>query len=573
MSFPRLSGSLLSGALALVIGAQAHAALIVNDNLEGAWYNAAEGGRGALVDYIPSGPGAGTLFVAIFTYDTQGNPLWLTTQTAVNEGEFSFTNMPVLRFNGGSFGTPFTAPTNASLGTAAVSFNSCSDLRINFTPAAGTTLPATSYTFSRPGAVPATCAYVQPFTACPAGTTAVATAPRTCKLNSPVLGDVRLTNAATYLIDGPTRVGQGRNTGPGRLYIEPGTLLTGSGATLSYLAVQPGSQLYAQGTAYAPIVFTGPTRANGSWAGLVIAGNSTCNASQDGTPCVFEAVASQQFGGSNTTESSGILKYVQVRYAGQEVRPNEELNSITLLGVGSGTIMQNIQIYGGLDDGIEFFGGTVNLRNVVVQGAEDDALDFDNGYQGRIQYAYIRQVPAIGNVGTDSNGIESDNHPNAFDLQPRTRPAISNFTVIGTPGIGNEGIRLRRGSGATYFKGLVVGFNAEGLNFNDSATFVNAGTPQSLGTDLTMRDMFLANTTNFEDSAADPYLVSQWYTAGQNNRVGANPLSGTTPFPAGAVLNLTVPYAPDLYFEATDYIGAFRSADDNWAAGWTYDLR
>ena len=170
----RLKGSLLTGALALAIGAQANAALLVNDALEGAWYNAAESGRGAMVDYIPTGPGTGVLFITIFTYDANNNPLWVTTQTLVNEGEFKWSNLPVLRFTGGSFGSPFTAPSNAALGTAAVTFNSCSDLRISFTPAAGTTLPATSYTFDRPGAVPKTCVYTQPFAACPTGTTAVA---------------------------------------------------------------------------------------------------------------------------------------------------------------------------------------------------------------------------------------------------------------------------------------------------------------------------------------------------------------------------------------------------------------
>lgn len=174
MSAFRLSGKWLSGALALALGAQAQAALIVNDALEGAWYNAAEGGRGALIDFIPSGPGAGTLFIALFTYDGQGNPLWLTVQTTVNEGEFSWSNVPVVRFTGGTFGSPFTSPSNSSLGTASVTFNSCSDLRISFTPGAGTTLPATTYTFDRPGAVPNTCVYRQPFNACPTGTTAVA---------------------------------------------------------------------------------------------------------------------------------------------------------------------------------------------------------------------------------------------------------------------------------------------------------------------------------------------------------------------------------------------------------------
>jgi len=572
MIFGRLKPSLLTGALALVIGAHAQAALIVNDDLEGAWFNPAEAGRGALVDYIATGPGTGTLFVAIFNYDAQGNPIWLTTQTTVNEGEFSFSNMAVLRFTGGTFGSPFTAPSNTQLGTASIDFRSCSDMRVTFAPSAGVVLPAATFNFSRPGSVPESCAYVQPFTACPAGTSAVAAAARTCKITSPVTGEVRLTNAATYLIDGPTRVGTGRNTGPGTLSIEPGTLLTGSGATLSYLAVQPGSTLIAQGRQNAPIIFTGPTPTNGSWAGLVIAGNSQCNSSVDGSPCVFEAVASQQFGGNNLTESSGIMEFVQIRYAGQEVRPNEELNALTLLGVGSGTVINNVQIYGGRDDGIEWFGGTVNHENLVVIGAEDDGLDFDLGYQGRIQNAYVRQVPSIGTVGSDSNGIESDNNPTAFDAQPRTRPAISNFTVIGG-GPGNEGIRLRRGSGAIYSKGLVVGFNGEGLNFNDNATFVIAGTPQSPGTELSMRDMFLSNSVNFEDAAADPYLLSAWFAAGPNNRVGANPLTGTTPFPASNTLRLASTGAPDLFFEPTNFIGAFRNVDDNWAAGWTYDFR
>lgn len=570
----KFSRSLLVGALALGLGAQAHAALIVNESLEGAWFNPAQSGRGALVDYIPTGPGTGVLFVAIFTYDNNGNPLWLTTQTLVNEGEFKWNNLPVLRFTGGSFGNTFTAPANASLGTAAITFNSCSDMRIDFTPGSGTTLPAANYTFDRPGSVPQTCVYTQPFSACPAGTTAVAGAERTCRINSPVTGNVRLTNAATYLIDGPTRVGEGRNTGAGTLTIEPGTLITGSGAPLSYLAVQPGSKLFARGASFAPIVFTGPTPTSGSWAGLVLAGNAQCNASQDGSPCTFEAVASQQFGGSNNADSSGILEYVQVRYAGQEVRPNEELNSVTLLGVGNGTIMRNIQIYGGRDDGFEMFGGTVDLKYIVMTGVEDDSLDFDLGYQGRIQYAYIRQVPAIGTVGSDSNGIESDNHPSAFDLLPRTRPTVVNFTIVGTAGAGNEGMRLRRGSGGKYFKGVVAGFNAEGLNFNDNATFTAAGSPTALGTELTMRDMFLANNTNFEDNGSDPFLISAWYAAGNNNRTGASPLAAGTPFPSDSgVLALPANFAPDAFFDPTDHVGAFRSASENWAAGWTYDFR
>jgi hypothetical protein len=88
-----------------------------------------------------------------------------------------------------------------------------------------------------------------------------------------------------------------------------------------------------------------------------------------------------------------------------------------------------------------------------------------------------------------------------------------------------------------------------------------------------MREMYFSNAVNFEDAGADPYLVSAWFTAGINNRTGANPLGAGTPFPANTMLKLAATGAPDLFFEPTNYIGAFRSVDDNWAAGWTYDFR
>ena len=137
---------------------------------------------------------------------------------------------------------------------------------------------------------------------------------------SPVTGNVKLSNSATYLIDGPTKVGEGRNTNPGVLTVEPGTLITGSGASLSYLAVQPGSKLIAQGLQDAPIIFTGPTDVPGSWAGLVLAGNAVNNSCTGATPCAFEADSNVTFGGNDDNDSSGALRYVQIRYAGQVIR-------------------------------------------------------------------------------------------------------------------------------------------------------------------------------------------------------------------------------------------------------------
>lgn len=571
--------SLLGMALAAAIGTQAQAAMLVNENIEGNWYNPQQGGRGVMVDYLPTGPGAGVLFIAWFTYDEQGNGIWLISQANVAEGQFRFNNVPTGRFNGGRFGNTFTAPTAAQVGTTNIVFNSCSDLRMDFTPGTGSNLPPVNLTLQPLGSLGAKCAYTTAFTSCPAGTAAVPNAERTCRLPNTITGNLRLPNNATYVIDGPTLVGGGFNTGAATLTIDPGTLLIGSGAPSSYLGVQAGSRIFAEGTENAPIIFTGPTPTNGSWAGLAIAGNSVCNDSQSGQPCQFEAAPEIRFGGTATTESSGVLRYVQIRYAGQEIRPNEEFNSLTLLGVGSGTTVEYVQVYGGKDDAFEMFGGTVNGRYWVSIGAEDDAFDTDLGYSGRVQYFYAKQTTGVNN---DSNGIESDGNRNNNDLTPRTNYTLTNFTLIGAAG-GNEGIRLRRGSGGQHFKGVVVGFNGESLNFNDAATFVQAGTPQALGTGLTMRDMFLSSNTNFEDSTSDPYLISDWYNVGgqaRNNRVGPNPLivngNVSSPFPNGSTLSLGTTSAPEIYFNATNFIGAFppgSTAINNWAAGWTYDFQ
>lgn len=582
MSMVSLKRPLAVAMATLFAAASANAAVVVNEQFEGSWYNPAQSGRGVLADWVPTGVGSGVYFLAIFTFDGAGQPLWLTAQIPLTDREFSKQNVDVFKFTGGSFGNSFTAPTGAAIGKLNFEALSCNRIKLDITPNNGQNLPPSNLDLQHIGAAPAGCAYKTEFTACPAGTSPFQNLPRTCLLPSTISGNLNLPNYATYIISGKVQVGTGRNTGAGVLTIEPGTQLQGSGGAIDYLVVQAGSKMYANGTAAAPVVFTAPRDVPGDWAGLVIAGNAVNNSCVGTAPCAFEADTDVKFGGRDTpggnltadnADSSGALRYTQVRYAGKEIRPNEELNSITLLGVGNGTVIDHVQVHAGKDDGFEMFGGSVNLRYVVGTAVEDDCLDFAEGYTGKIQFAYCKQTTT---ASADSNGLESDNKPNAFDLLPRTQPVVSNVTFIGAT-TGNEGLRIRRGSGGNFFNIVATGFAQECLNFNDNATFTASGTvaaPASTGL-LTMRGSALGCTINFEDSAADPFLVSAWYRAQTGNSDGsaaALGLNGRFPAANSILLGTGVAVPNDSFFETVSYKGAFESAAADWTQGWTYSV-
>ncbi len=585
MSIVSLKRPLAMAMAGLFAAANANAALVVNDQFEGSWYNPAQSGRGVLADWVPTGVGQGVYFLAIFTYDNAGQPLWLTAQVPLSDREFSKQNVDVFAFTGGRFGNTFPATTGTVVGKLNFEALSCNRIKLDITPntgAGGLNLPVANLDLQHIGAAPAGCAFTSEFTACPAGTTAFAGLARACLLPQTISGNLNLPNNATYVISGKTQVGTGRNTGPGVLTIEPGTQLQGSGGAIDYLVVHAGSKIYANGTAAAPVVFTAPRDVPGDWAGLVIAGNAVNNGCVGGTPCAFEADTDVKFGGrdnptptgnliSDNADSSGALRYTQVRYAGKEIRPNEELNSVTLLGVGSGTVIDHVQVHAGKDDGFEMFGGAVNLRYVVGTAVEDDCLDFAEGYTGKIQFAYCKQTTT---ASADSNGLESDNKPNAFDLLPRTQPVVANATFVGAS-TGNEGLRLRRGSGGNFFNIVATGFAQECLNFNDNATFTASGTAASPAASglLTMRGSALGCTVNFEDSAAEPFLVSAWYRGQASNTDGAAAalgLSGRFPAANSILLGTGVAVPNDSFFETVNFKGAFDGAQNDWTKGWSY---
>lgn len=245
-----------------------------------------------------------------------------------------------------------------------------------------------------------------------------------------------LTADKRYLIKGQVFVRSGQV-----LTIQPGTVIYGEKRTKGTLVIDRGGRLEARGTASQPIVFTSNQsvgdRDRGDWGGLVMLGNAGCNQIDPAIEGIDPAV---YFGGnpgnirSSTTaqdnESSGTLEYVRVEFAGIELTPNNETNSLTMGGLGRGTKMEYVQLSYGGDDGFEWFGGTNNGRYLVSFNMWDDDFDVDFGWSGNVQFAVAVRYPSYADQ-SGSNIFESDNGPNDNDVQPYTTGTFSNITGIG----------------------------------------------------------------------------------------------------------------------------------------------
>ena len=267
---------------------------------------------------------------------------------------------------------------------------------------------------------------------------------------------VTLDASKVYKLTGGVHVKDG-----GQLIIPAGTRIESTGGTAAYVTVEQGGKIFANGTASAPVIFTSPAATPGSWGGIVIAGKAPIN---KGTSASAE-VGNTTYGGTAPNDNSGSLNYVRIEYSGALFSGEKEFNGLSLFAVGNGTTISNISILNGADDGIEFFGGTVNVSNIISVGNEDDAFDWTEGYKGTATNIYTkRRANGIGN-----RGIEADNSSNNHDADPRSNPTIKNATFIGAAGGESDGIKLRVGTYATI-DNVVLSYWATGLNFEHDAT-------------------------------------------------------------------------------------------------------
>jgi hypothetical protein len=332
-----------------------------------------------------------------------------------------------------------------------------------------------------------------------------------------------------YLLKGQVFVRNGQT-----LTIEPGTVIFGDKVTRAVLVVDKGGKLEANGTVDKPIVFTSNQpagiRDRGDWGGLIILGAANTNQPDPSIEGVTPAVLFGTFqNGASDGQSSGTLRYVRVEFAGIELTPNNETNSITLGGVGRGTIMEYAQVSFGGDDGFEWFGGAVNGKYLVSFASWDDDFDVDYGYSGNVQFALALRYPGFADQ-SQSNSFECDNGPNDNDVTPYTTGTFSNVTSLGpiksgsTASNANYGhsIDLRRRTAVSITNSVFAGF-PRGIRMNQPSVLTqyqsNAGvvennllvapapaTAYNVGTGVVAGDVsayWLANNNTTIDGPSD----------------------------------------------------------------------
>jgi len=396
-----------------------------------------------------------------------------------------------------------------------------------------------------------------------------------------------------------------------RLYIEPGTLIqggTGTGNNATGLVITRGAKIFAEGTSSSPIVFTSiadqrngtaNSSLRGLWGGVVILGSATTNNATEGGVKLVEGVdqianpvALAEYGGNNDLDNSGVMKYVSIRHTGIQVGDvdGNEIQGLTLGGVGSGTTIEYIESFASNDDGFEWFGGTVNAKYLVSAFNTDDAFDWDEGFRGKGQFWFTIQ----NNEVSDGYGraAEQDGATGDENTTPFAKPILSNVTYLGAgldaganAGDGSQLLLFRDNTGGEYYNsifsdhaGLAItieaadekaGFDsktrlAEGDLKLENNLWWGFGSGNSIaefagGNDQQHTRDYLSDAAN-GNAVGDPEFNSISRIAGSN---GLNPVPATD----AAAYTTATKKLEDSFFTSVDYVGAF--GDENWLTGWT----
>jgi hypothetical protein len=387
----------------------------------------------------------------------------------------------------------------------------------------------------------------------------------------------------TYILKGYVFV-----TG-GTLTIDAGTVVKGDNG--SALAITRNATLDAVGTVDKPIVFTSSsaTPQSGDWGGVVMLGTAGINvaggtnkvegfADSFGDRVVYGAAV------PDNAHDCGTLRYARIEYAGFALAVDNELNGLTLAGCGTATEVDFVQVHLGLDDGIELFGGTVNISHVVITQPDDDGIDWDLGWRGRAQFVVIQQ-----RAGRGDKGIEADNNKSGGDLEPRSAPEIWNMTMIGSDGAAGDpqaGMHFRRGTAGKIENAVVAFFPKFAIDVDNavpgSVPQFNAGALAIKHTYFTKSASAVAvwpmnfdvagnppvdNDGGFDEAAA----IGGDVTNLQIDPQLADPKNLTAPSwkPLAGSPVLTGCATPPAGFDQTaTFCGAIGAAD--WTTGWTH---
>ncbi|MEM6708396.1 MAG: hypothetical protein AAF648_06390 [Pseudomonadota bacterium] len=439
-------------------------------------------------------------------------------------------------------------------------------------------------------------------TACPTGTTTVASG--VCRLSGSILEDLTLVTGNVYELDGRVNVGNGNclltasdtcQNGDAlvsvTLTVQPGVSVVGLPSddplSAAVLHITRGSQINAVGTAAAPIIFssvdsdfTGP----GEWGGIQISGFAPHNAC-DTDPCNVDGEGEAGFiGGDDPADNSGEMRYVVIAENGVAINADgDEINALSLNAVGSGTLFDFIQIHETSDDGVEFYGGTANMKHLVVSNALDDSVDWDEGYQGNLQYVLVRQ-----SANGSGEAFEMDTEGT---LEWLSKPTLVNTTVIANKQAQDDTFIMRfKDSTGGFFHNAVITVAGDAVGTFDECARIVDGAEANINASLVFNNWVqdCANATGtggtlsneasvgnatvvVEDAALDGFLASQAAAA-----------SGLAPIDWAAIeATFDTPSIADgdpqdfdsSFFDATTYSGAVNpDGSDPWWAGWTLDF-
>ena len=354
------------------------------------------------------------------------------------------------------------------------------------------------------------------------------TTPEEDGLSGTVTEDMVLDANQTYYLSGSLQV-----KAPATLTIKEGArLVARNNGEVIYILVEQGAKIDAQGTAENPIVMTAEKEAEGAWGGLHICGKAHTNLGANGG---MSEIGNAPYGGNDDDDNSGILKYVRLEYTGYAFDEQHESNGISLYGVGSGTTISYVQTYVGSDDGIEFFGGSVNVDHCVVVNCTDDSFDWTEGWNGTAHHLVAYQ----GDPTCDCL-MECDNNGDNVVAEPFSHPNLSYVTLIGNNSTENSrGVRLRAGTEVTLDNAVITG-KSHTINVETAHTQESLADNTSKLTNITM-------TGDFRNENETPsYDQGDFVSAGNT---------------ANASVEVT-----DRYY--TPGKGAFETSTD-WTEGWT----
>ena len=422
-----------------------------------------------------------------------------------------------------------------------------------------------------------------------------------CTVTGVITEDFELDITKNYVFDGTVQVGTGNNEATGGTAKATVDEIKAQGVTLTipagsdvrfgssgFLIITRGSRIHAQGTRTNPITFSSEDEGfedTGEWGGIILQGfapqfgpgntgschgaSTFCNVDGEGGDDVGK------YGGNDPADSSGVMRYVRIAEGGLVASANNEVNGLTLQGVGHGTTLEYIQVHGNRDDGVEWFGGTVNAKWLVLTNNDDDDLDYDEGYKGNIQYALIVKKQEGGPIGgNDPRGIEANSSDN--DYVPQTEATLANVTIIGgsvnndasSQGGRQPGMRLRGAVTTKIFNSVVENFDAGCIRIDDA----NVSEVGTVASDIELTNVFGECLNGFYARDRDADVESN---------VGARSMSFNDAF---AVIEdfATLSAAPTItatangssfVFDQTSYVGAIdpsvTDVANAWWSGWT----